>query len=274
MVPSDVPADPENPPTTPSIEGAVAVARGTVPGSGGKAAEGPRDFIKWYGKVAAPKIIDHYLSRGEVEKAEKFETWVQAATTKAGLRAWSKGVIAAQQGNEDGFVAAMIEAYNADGYTDDGMTALADGSGLTRDKAGNVIGGRVTLRNDATGEVFVQNFNEIEDIYRFGINFLSPEQVFENTQAQLAAAATADTEIRKHERALELAEARRATKEAKTPAERVRAQVALMAQTDQSGNFVDLPPEEQVAKAVAQLEAIEAGAATLGQPKTLAAPLE
>lgn len=272
MVPSDVPADPENPPTTPSIEGAVAIARGTIPGSGGKAAEGPRDFIKWYGKVAAPKIIDHYLSRGEVEKAEKFETWVQAATTKAGLRAWSKGVIAAQQGNEDGFVAAMIEAYNADGYTDDGMTALADGSGLTRDKAGNVIGGRVTLRNDATGEVFVQNFNEIEDIYRFGINFLSPEQVFENTQEQLKAAATAETEIRKHERALELAEARRATKDAKTPAERVRAQVALMAQTDFS--FSSLPPEEQVAKAIAQLEAIEAGAATLGQPKALAAPVE
>jgi len=203
---------------TPSIEAAAAaspaaprsVSRSIDPGLSKDAPEGKRtrSFMAHYRDVAAPKVVDHYLSTGRVAEAEAFQAWIDDSATKAGMESWAKGVFAASRGDDEAFMSHMMDAYDSAGYYDDGYTIDRKESGFIRNDEGGIIGAKITLR-DRAGQVSVQEFDGIEDIYQFGINFLSPEAVFEQAMQAVAGADAARAEDRRHQRALELAEARR-----------------------------------------------------------------
>ncbi len=183
--------------TTPSQEIAEATAPGTMPvpvdetqpgrsimpamPKAASAKARVETFLETYARVAVPQIMEHYLEIGEPDKAMAFDAWARSQDTRAGMEAWAKGVHAASIGDEAGFITAMFDAYDTDGYYDDGYSIVREKSSLDREGGG--VKATLTFRNDATGEETSTTFDDIEDIYQFGVHMLSPEAARAGTRA-------------------------------------------------------------------------------------------
>lgn len=267
MVPSDVP-NATQAPVTPSVEIAAATS-GRVdtngmrrerslstpakPDSPSERQVKARTFMQVYRAEAVPEIVNHYLKRGDIDRAKAFDAWAKSEDTKDGMEAWAKGVHAATAGDEEGFLDHMIDAYNADGYYDDGYEIDRKGSGFTKSPDGTIIGGRLTLRDKRTGATRVQTFDDTEDLWEMGVNQLSPESVFETGLAQVESARafekTQAEEELKHQRAIEL-EGVKAGFKGKTPEEEIAATYEALSKEDPMGNGFNALPEAEKQKAV------------------------
>lgn len=257
-VPSAAPEG-SSPPVTPSVEIAVDTARKS---RGVKPTEAVDDFMDHYRKVAVPQIVEHYLSTGDVEAAKQFEAWSEAEEVKAGKKAWGLGMIAAEMGDEDGFMTHMTDAFNAPGYFEDGYEIVPEKSGILRGEGGQSTGAYITVRDQESGSEQKIDFDSMEDFIRFGMLALSPEAVFEEgRQAIQAADEIAKGEL-EHQRKIELAEVQaglRREGEQKTDGEILDAEIAQLRETDLT--FSQLSPEEQVRRAVASIQAKRSAAA-------------
>lgn len=218
-------------------------------------------FMDYYRKEAVPLVVEHYLSTGDVEKAQAFQQWAEDSAVKDGMKHWARGVHSASIGDEDGFLKAIVSSYNSTGYFEDGYSIVEGKSGFIKDQGGNITGAEITFKNDQTGETNVQKFEDVGDIYEMGVMFLSPEAVFEHGMEQLAAAseqqATLAEEERKHQRALELKRAGEGS------ADPMQDAMDFLAENDPT--FASLAPREQVAKAAELIEAREAAKTAMAQ---------
>jgi len=145
-------------------------------------------FLERYAKEKVPEIVKFYVGRGDLAKAEAYQKWADDTLVKEAMRHWASAVHAATIGDDAGFVEGVAAAYNAKGYYDDGYSIVPEASGIQRDGAGNITGAQVTFKDEATGQVFTQDFEGSEDLYRLGIDMLAPEQVFEIGWSRVVAA--------------------------------------------------------------------------------------
>lgn len=155
-------------------------------GAAEKSAPSVDDF---YVKNVVPKIAETYLKQGNMEQAEKWNSWAQEKNTKTGMKHWTKALQAGQMGDFKSYADNMVKAYNTPGYYDDGLEA--DGYDLVKDKEGNTTGMTLNLRNKSTGEKFSQTIRGQEDMVKMGIGLLDPANAFKTTQAAVTAAQTA-----------------------------------------------------------------------------------
>lgn len=260
-------ASPDGTAVTPSVEIAATTARG-VTGRSESAAED--DFMTEYRKVGVPQIVEHFLKTGRVDEAKSFQTWIDDEETKEGQRAWARGVQAAQQGDEEGFFNHLTDAYNTTGYFDDGYEAVREKSGLKRDAEGNITGAFITYKDQETGQEQRTDYDDIEDLYRMGIQFLSPEAVFEHGMEQIKEADALRTAQIEHEQKLELEREKaglRKDGKGKTPEQELAAEVESLRKNDLTGRFSSLPAEEQAAAALANIEARRKALAGFGTPQ-------
>lgn len=181
----------ENPPDqggAPSVESASDAVRETAESSKGVVGPdtgrvNPRDekrasdnFLQHYAENAVPKIVDYYLSQGDVEKAQAFQEWSDSQQVKGQMESWSKAVWAITNGDEDRFIDHIADTYNS---IDDGFTIDRSKTKLTRDKQGNIVGGQLAVVNDETGETNIQQFDDQQDIIEMAVYAMAPEQTFE-----------------------------------------------------------------------------------------------
>lgn len=222
-----------------------------------------KTFVERYVGETAPKIVEFYLQRGDIEKAEQFQAFIGRQETKAGLKAWAEAVHAAQVGDEEGFMRSLEKTYNAKGYYDDGYSVLEGQSGLLKDDAGNVTGAEITYRNDDTGETFTRSFESTEDLYRLGVKALSPEEIFEQMHSEVQAAREIEAKVR----------AQLAAKGVKDNDQRTKAVMNMMkvladgsgfATEDGPTPYKDLPIEEQISTAERMLDRLEGRSPRVG----------
>lgn len=247
------------PPVTPSVEIAVDTARKS---RGVKPTEAVDDFMDHYRKVAVPQIVEHYLATGNIEAAKQFEAWSEDEVVKAGKKAWGLGMIAAEMGDEDGFMTHMTDAFNAPGYFEDGYEIVPEKSGILRGEGGQSTGAYITVRDQDTGSEQKIDFDSVEDFIRFGMLALSPEAVFEEGRQAIQAADEVAKGALEHERELEKIRERAriaAEGKAKTDQEILDAEIKQLRETAVS--FAQLPPEEQVKRARASIQAKQEAAA-------------
>lgn len=116
--------------------------------SAGQVRRVQKDFFDHYLTQSAPKIIKHYLSRGEMDKAREFQDFIESEGAKNGMAAWARAAHVAAVGDERGFIEGIEGAYNQTGYYDDGYTMVAGKSGLVRDEKGNVTGAQIVFHDE------------------------------------------------------------------------------------------------------------------------------
>lgn len=157
------------------------------------------NVMNYYMQNTAPKLQQHWLETGDVQKAEVFGKWIQNENVQQGMR-YSAGMMrAAMTGDADNFAKNMVAAYNQPGYFDDGYEATS--AQVLRDKSGNASGMEIKLKNQSTGEETTHTFNSMEDVYKLAQQFGSPESVFSQGMNELKSAQAARTEIAKEGRA-------------------------------------------------------------------------
>lgn len=267
VVPSDVP-NAARPPVTPSVEIAAAVSK-HVDTKGMRREKGlstpakpdtptestvkARTFMQIYRAEAVPEIVQHYLERGDIEKARAFDEWARSEDTREGMEAWAKGAFAASKGDLEGFLDHMADSYNADGYYDDGYEMVREGSGFTKAPDGSIIGGKITLRDKRTGKTRVETFEGSDELIEMGITKLAPESAFDDGVAQVRAAGEfekgqAEKEL-DHARSIEI-EGVKAGLKGKTPEEDIDATYEALSKEDPYGTGFNALPEAEKQKAV------------------------
>lgn len=170
-----------------------------------KATEAQRDraaksFLDHYAETAVPKIVQYYASQGNIEKAQAFETWAKDRNTSKLLATYGKAVHSIALGDEEGGKAYLRDYYN---QVDDGYEML-DLDLTDPDQDGNATKAVVKLRNQRTGEVFTQEFEDRADLITNGLAAVSPERMFETVFNEIAQAAEISAETRKFERQITL----------------------------------------------------------------------
>jgi len=214
----------------------------------------------------AQQVAEHYMSQGDIEKAEAWMGFADQQRTSQAQQSWAKAVYSAQIGDEEALLDNLAEAYNA---FDDGYTIDRAASGFEMDDAGAVTGVKLALTNQQTGEVYERRIegdgseSAAEKLVDEAVYALSPEAQFEYHYNQLQAARQADAATLAHRRAVDLVRLRN-TKDPKDATAIIDAELESimdeMIRADITGVFRDLPVEEQTARAASLLRARQAEA--------------
>jgi hypothetical protein len=148
--------------------------------------------VKAYAAEQMPKIVQFYLQNGQPEKAAAFQKFFDDKKTQDGMKSWMKAVHALNVGDTDTFVDGMIGAYNS--YYDDGYTALKDQSEFVKDDTGKLISAKIAFREEDSGKILFQEFNDIEDMVVSVIGKLSPEGAYDTLYEMMVAKKDGGTE--------------------------------------------------------------------------------
>jgi hypothetical protein len=146
-----------------------------------------KSFIEHYMEVGAPMVLEEYLRRGDMQKAQEFQEFLANEETKLGMESWAKAAFAATVGDMDTFADEILNAYNRLDYFPDGTTVVKEKSGFTYGKDGNPSGAKLTFRDEATGDTWEQVYSDPNDLIKMGITLLTPDKAFEHYSAQVAA---------------------------------------------------------------------------------------
>ncbi|MDP0928500.1 hypothetical protein Q0601_15040 [Paracoccus onubensis] len=129
-------------------------------------------------QVGAPIYQRELLKQGRIDDAKAMDDWMRSTETRAGMEAFSEATFAAMSGDAEKAAEKIIEAYNTTGYFDDGYEIVKEQSELIRDSNGEVVGLKLAMRNQATGEI-MESVDEIDDLLNKALYLISPEKAFE-----------------------------------------------------------------------------------------------
>lgn len=170
-------------------EAAEAVTRGLRPGARltpRQRATGAQTFMQSYRDNGAPLVIKEMMRQGQFTQAETLKTFVDSAATQEGMDAWAGAVFAAQQGDIETAVDGLITAYNSNGYYNDGYEIDRERTELIRADDGEVMGIRMVVRDQNTGEEIVTD-ESIPGLLEKGLWVMSPQKAAENFMERQAA---------------------------------------------------------------------------------------
>ena len=144
-------------------------------------------FLDTYQRVAVPQIMEHYLKRGEFDKAKSFETWIKTAEAEKLQKEFGNLTFSLAVGDFDGaldHMAGMYENVN-DGYT------------INREKSRfeTYDNGQprrlVVVIEDGEGNVFEQIIEDQGDLASQVLGIVNPQAAHEYLLARNEAAVNA-----------------------------------------------------------------------------------
>lgn len=159
-----------------------------------------KTFLDHYAETAVPKIVEYYAGKGDLEKAQAFETWAKDRNTQGLLESYGKAVHSIAIGDEEAGKRYLREYYNA---IDDGYE-LVDFDLIEPDENGAPTKAVAKLRNEETGEVFTQEFEDRADLITNGLLHVAPERMFERVYDEIKQAAEIAADQLKFERQVNL----------------------------------------------------------------------
>lgn len=159
------------------------------------------NVVNYFQQKTLPQIVQHYLSTGEVDKANALQKWGSDASVMQGAKYGVGMMRAAAVKDLDGVGRYMVQAYNQPNYFEDGNTAT--GYNVIRDKDGNQTGLEIMLKNK-DGKESTHKFNSVDEVYKIAQTFGNPLAVFnagmQAYQTQQANAQKNQAEIAKEQR--------------------------------------------------------------------------
>lgn len=118
-------------------------------------------------------------SEGMLKEAAAWREYAQSENTRKAMEKLSEAMFYWNMNDESRALQSVVELYNMNGYYDDGLSALSEGTAFQYDPQGNISGLTVTFRDEASGEVFQQTINGPRDkVMAMVIGGLSPEATF------------------------------------------------------------------------------------------------
>lgn len=141
-------------------------------------------FLDYYMQTTVPRMQEHWLSTGDVEKAQLIGKWMEDENVRKGAQSWANAVRSFQVGDSEGFKRNLMAAYNQQGYFDDGTEAVSIDD--VNNEQGQLLGYKIRFR-DADGNEREETYDG-EDVAKMGLQALAPDQVLSYGLEQLKAA--------------------------------------------------------------------------------------
>lgn len=141
-------------------------------------------------KTVFPKMRDAYMAQGNIEAADKLQTFADDKKQQEILQHWSNGNTALGLGDYDRAAKYLAKGYNAMGgdYAIDGTPTIE------RDKDGKAIGVQIVLA-DKEGNKYPQKFKDVEDTLTAFAGAGNPTKLFEMYMKESADAKKARLEL-------------------------------------------------------------------------------
>ena len=239
------------------------------------AAKSVKSTLQQYAEVGVPKMIEHYLKTGQVDKAAAMDAWAKDSKTKASMESWVKTVHSLAIGDEAGTLDNFAEYWSGMGL---GVTVDRKASRLTRDEKGNVTGVEVAY-TDREGKRHIQHFDGMEDMIQEGIMANDPATVWSMIYEQQNAAMAAQGKAQALEASIQIAIIRSQASGTAADPKRIAAAAKILSENS-FGEFDKLPVDERAQKILDSLAAedyalsIREGAETgaMGAPPVMYGP--
>ncbi len=159
------------------------------------------NMVNYFSQNVVPKAVQHYLSTGDIDKANALQKWGSDANVLQGAKYGAGMMRAAAMKDLDGVGQYMLKAYNQPGYFEDGNTAT--GYNVLKNDKGEPTGLEITLKG-ADGKESKHTFNSVDEVFKVAETFGNPLTVF-NTgmqayQQQRQQAAKTQAELAKEQR--------------------------------------------------------------------------
>lgn len=138
------------------------------------------NMVNYFSQNVVPKAVQHYLSTGDIDKANALQKWGSDANVLQGAKYGAGMMRAAAMKDLDGVGQYMLKAYNQPGYFEDGNTAT--GYNVLKNDKGEPTGLEITLKG-ADGKESKHTFNSVDEVYKVAQTFGNPLTVF-NTGMQ------------------------------------------------------------------------------------------
>ena len=118
-------------------------------------------------------------AEGRFEEVTAWREFAQGENTRLAMEKLSEAMFYWDMNDEGNALQSVVELYNMNGYYDDGLSALSEGTAFSYDAQGNINGLTVTFRDEASGEVFQRQVRGPRDkVMAVVIGSLSPEATF------------------------------------------------------------------------------------------------
>lgn len=136
-------------------------------------------FVSDYRQRGAAPIIQRFIATGRVDEAREFQEWLDQEGVRQGMHAWARAIHSYQVNDLEGMVEGLVEAYEAPGYYEDGLSVVRNQTRMLHNSDGELIGADITFRDNASGRTFTQQVRGVNDLVAVGIGSLAPEAAFE-----------------------------------------------------------------------------------------------
>ena len=160
----------------------VALSFGLKPGENATKKQmdrGSQAYVDRYYEEVAPKMVQFYIGRGEMDKAQAYVDLIEGRQGKTALRSIGRATFSVVNGDYDGAAEHMLEAFKAYDYVDDAMEVDLDATGIMKDEGGNPVGGKVVFVDKKSGDRFEKTFATPDEFIQYGHLMTSPSTVAE-----------------------------------------------------------------------------------------------
>lgn len=140
---------------------------------------GSQAYVDRYYETVAPKMVEFYIGRGEVEKAQAYIELIESKTGKDALKDIGKATFSVTTGDYDGAANHMLDAFKRYGYVDPTMDVDEEATGIIKDKNGKPSGGKVVFVDRENGNRFEKTFATPDEFIQYGHLMTSPATVAE-----------------------------------------------------------------------------------------------
>jgi hypothetical protein len=209
-----------------------------------------------YRDIGVPKLIDYYMSRGEIDRAQALKDWATGSKAQDSMTDWSKALHSLAIGDADGLLTNFTTYING---MDVGVTVDKAASKVTRDENGIVTGFDIAVVGK-DGKTTMTHYNGMNDMVQTGLLALPPDKLFEESQKQQVSTRAAVMASQKLETSVQIAQMKlQGTNKSRNDI----LNVMKIFTADPLGHpgFADLPPEEQASQAADFLRTADQGAA-------------
>ena len=160
----------------------VALSFGLKPGENfnkGQIDRGSKAYVERYYDTVVPQMVEFYMGRGELDKAQAYIDLVESRQGKEALKGIGRATFKSLNGDYDGAANDMLDAFKQYGIADPSMDVDEEATGVIKDDNGKPIGGKVVFVDQKTGNSFEKTFASPDEFIEYGHLMVNPATVAE-----------------------------------------------------------------------------------------------
>lgn len=160
----------------------VALSFGLKPGENATQKQidrGSQAYVDRYYETVAPQMVQFYMGRGEMDKAQAYIDLIESRQGRDALKDIGKATFSVVNGDYDSAGQHMLSAFKRYGYADPSMDLDEEATGIVKDENGQAIGGRVVFVDKKSGNRFEKTFATPDEFIQYAHLMTSPSTVAE-----------------------------------------------------------------------------------------------